>query len=261
LTKHRVRIGSLIVIAAVATTAVLAWILDASGAFAVRGTPALLTFAVTESGGSRFVPLVLGAALAACARDRDVAPSRRRKQAFTAFLLMAITLPATALVNEFVVKPTFAAARPSHHRLAAAGIIPNVEAFYRLDRHERQHELQARLSNPTTAGAVAGLGLHPIVLRHWAHETGFSFPSSHALNAFVTAVLFLGGALAVPTPRRRRLAAIMLVWAIAVSLSRVSLLVHRPLDVAAGAAAGAVVGAVLLLPWRRWTREGDQKSI
>jgi len=259
MTKRHVRIGLAVVIAALMTTAALAWMLDATGVFAVRGVPALIVYGLTESGGSRFAPLVLLAALAAWATDRNVARSRRRKEALIALFLLAIALPTLALFNEFVLKPAVAAPRPSHLRLVAAGIIPDVDAFYRLDARERQHWLHARLSEPTTAEAIAGLDLHPVVLGHWAHEIGFTFPSTHALNAFVAAVLLLGGALALPTTRRRRVAGMMLVWAIAVSLSRVLLLVHRPLDVTAGAAAGAVLGAVLLLPWRKWSR--DQKSI
>ena len=227
----------------------------------MRGLPALLVFGLTESGGSRFVPLVLAAALAAWATERDQARIRRHKEAWVAFLLLAAMLPATALVNEFVLKPAVAAPRPSHQRLVAAGIIPDLDAFYRLDRSRRTAWLQARLSEPATAATIARLDLHPVVLRHWVRETGYSFPSSHAMNAFAAATLLLGGALVHPTPRRRRIAGIMLVWAIGVALSRVLLLVHRPLDVTAGAAAGAGLGAVLLLPWGKWTRDRDQKSI
>lgn len=245
-------------IAALTATTMLAWSLDAAGAYAVRGAPALVVYALTESGGSRLVPLILLAALLGWATDPVLPLARRRRQALVALSLLAATLPVAAVVNEFVIKPSIAAPRPSHRRLAAAGIIPAVDDFYRLERRQRSELVHAQLADATQADAVARLDVHPVVLRHWAHEVGSSFPSSHALNAFVAAVLFLGGALAEPTPRRRRIAKMLLVWAVAVALSRVLLLVHRPLDVSVGAAAGAVIGAGLLLPWQRWRR--DQKS-
>jgi len=259
-TSRRVRRGSLILLAAIATAAVFASVLDATGVTMLRGLPAIVVYGLTESGGPRFVPLVLVVALAVWATDPSLAPSRRRRPAGIALLLLLITLPAAAILNERILKPAVAAPRPSHRRLAAAGIIPNLDAFYRLDHREREPWLRGRLSEAANATAIASLELHPVVLRHWAHETGYSFPSSHAMNAFAAATLLLDGALVNATPRRRRVAGIMLGWAIGVCLSRVLLLVHRPLDVAAGAAAGAGLGALLLLPWWKWSLGRDQKS-
>lgn len=67
-----------------------------------------------------------------------------------------------------------------------------------------------------------------------------SFPSGHAARAFMLAVL----ALALCPPAW---AALVLAWAVLVSLARVAMGVHYLLDIAAGAALGGLCGLALLL--------------
>jgi phosphatidylglycerophosphatase B len=236
---------------AVLGVAVLSWLCTATGSYALRGAVALVTFGVTESGGLRWAPLVLLGFLGAWAAEGGA--SIRRRQLPSVLLLLLVALPATALVNERALKPRVAALRPSHLRLAEAGVIPDRDAFERLHPRHRRAYLQARIDT-----IAAAFDLHPVVLRHWVHESSFSFPSSHAVNAFAAATLCAGAILAQPS-RRRRLAHGMLAWAVAVAWSRVLLQVHRPVDVIAGAAAGALLGALLLLAWKKWC--GAQKSI
>jgi membrane-associated phospholipid phosphatase len=168
--------------------------------------------------------------------------------------VITLALPAVALFNEYVLKRIVAEPRPSLVRLAEAGLIPDPQAFARLDEDGRRDFLASRLGGAATPGAAAALSIHPVVLAHWILETGYTFPSGHALNAFMAAVLFLGGAVANPTPRRRGLAGAMLGWAAAVALTRVLLEVHRPVDVTAGALLGVVLGGVLVVVWWRRTQ-------
>jgi undecaprenyl-diphosphatase len=75
--------------------------------------------------------------------------------------------------------------------------------------------------------------VHALVTRPHSH----SFPSGHATTSFACATVL---ALALP-----RLAVPLLVLAAAVAWSRVYVGVHYPLDVLAGAALGALIGAAV----------------
>jgi len=69
---------------------------------------------------------------------------------------------------------------------------------------------------------------------------GLGFPSGHAVVAFTLAVVF-----SPYVPRRLRWT--IYVWAAAVSFSRVYMGAHMPLDVAAGAAFGVIIGSAINL--------------
>jgi undecaprenyl-diphosphatase len=70
---------------------------------------------------------------------------------------------------------------------------------------------------------------------------GKSFPSSHAVNNFAVATLFAFF--------YRRWTWAFFTWAILVALSRVTVGVHYPSDIAGGAVLGAGVAALLLWIW------------
>jgi len=158
------------------------------------------------------------------------------------------------------VKPTFVQSRPSHVRMSEAGLIPDLEAFYGLDKSARRSWLAEQIPESGADSVATVLAVHRVVLAHWTHEAGSTFPSAHAVNAFIAATLFLAAAIAAPTGRRRALAVLLLTWAIAVSMSRVLLLVHRPLDVGVGAVFGAAVGGLLTLVWWRCTQSRSVRS-
>jgi membrane-associated phospholipid phosphatase len=256
--SRRFGLALLLLVAAVGVSGGLSWTLNANGGMPLDGWRALVVYVITESGSARWVPLLLLVALGIWATDGAVPPARRRTECLAMLALMAVALPSVGLLNERVVKRAFEMPRPSHTRLADAGVIPDLEAFYRLDKSARRELLELRL--PDAAGAAAAFGLHPVVLAHWKHETSSSFPSGHSLNAFIAAMLFVGGAVANATPRRRWLAAWMLIWAVAVAVSRVALLVHRPLDIVVGGLLGALTGMVLLLVWWRATASSRPRA-
>lgn len=218
------------------------------------GQLAVAVCSLTETGSSRVVPFVVLLALAVYMADPGSSRDRRRRESIRLFLVMAVSLPGFALLNEHLVKHAFERPRPSHLRMVEAGIIPDPEAFHRLDKTARRGFLESRLAGSEAREAAKELAIHPKVLHHWIHETGYSFPSGHAFNAFIVAVLFLGAALANPTRGHRWLAGVMLVWAIAVSLSRVLLDVHRPVDVSVAALTGVLCGVLVLGLWWRWTQ-------
>ena len=91
--------------------------------------------------------------------------------------------------------------------------------------------------------------VHPLV---FAGPTDFSFPSGHAAGAFCYAT-FVSLVVLKTQPGRRALAlaALLLVLATGVALSRIALGVHYPVDVAAGALLGTIFG---VLGARRYSR-------
>jgi len=76
------------------------------------------------------------------------------------------------------------------------------------------------------------------------HRTSLSFPSAHAMNSATAAAL-----LAALYPKRWPWFAVA---AVLVSLSRVYVGVHFPLDVLAGACAGVALAALIVQAVRRW---------
>jgi len=251
---ERAWIGAVVVAGALLATAASSWMLVRSGGVPLDGRLARVLCGLTETGGVRLVPVVLLAALAIWVTDRGTERPRRRRESLAMLGLVAVALPSAALLNEYVLKRLVAEPRPSLLRMMEAGFIPDPSAFDRLDEDGRREFLTSRLGGEAMPEAAAALSVSPVVLQHWIHQTGYTFPSGHALNAFLVAVLFLGGALANPTPRRRGLAGALLGWAVAIALTRVLLLVHRPVDVTAGALLGAVLGGVFVVAWWRWTQ-------
>lgn len=252
--RRRLATGACFVLMAVGATAGLSWALVQRGGIPLDGRMAGIVYALTESAGAHLVPLLLVFGLLGWATDPELPRAARHRQSRALFVLMLVVLPTAGALNEYVVKPAFAIPRPSHLRLHAAGVVPDLEAFERLDPPARREFLETRLAGDAGRAVEQALRLHPVVLRHWIAEVGSTFPSGHALNAFIVAMLFVGGACLAATRRRRWLAGVWLVWSIAVALSRCLLLVHRPIDVTVGALAGTCVGLLCLLAWWRASR-------
>jgi undecaprenyl-diphosphatase len=90
-------------------------------------------------------------------------------------------------------------------------------------------------------------GVHPLVFEA---PTDFSFPSGHAAGSFAFAtfvsVVLVRHALREPKKKKRRiaLAVLALVAALGIAMSRCALGVHFPIDILAGAALGATIGAI-----------------
>ncbi|MCA9523356.1 MAG: phosphatase PAP2 family protein [Myxococcales bacterium] len=213
-----------------------------------RGSESVwLWYALTESGGylgSTVIVLVTGAWLV----WRTAGPFGRRIAASaTLILLLGGILVGVATLNERVVKRNLDVPRPSHLLLKRRGVIDGRLAdFYHRSRADRRRLIAHRLV--VRRATVADI--EPIVLRHWNAEVGRSFPSGHALNAFLLAGLLaaLGSIFGV----RPSIAAIGFVWAGLVGASRVALGVHGPLDVTIGAFAGGAIAALLVASgaWR-----------
>jgi len=89
--------------------------------------------------------------------------------------------------------------------------------------------------------------LRPCKTLDWVHllvncSSGKSFPSSHAVNTFAQAIVW--------TCRYPKLGYVIYPLAVLISLSRVFVGVHYPLDITAGAIIGTISGGVILLLYR-----------
>jgi len=135
-------------------------------------------------------------------------------------------------------------------RWAALVLIPLVVASDQISSHALK-PLLARLRPCEVLGNVhlwygkEGWITTPIeVVR--SYKSSFSFPSSHAAN-ITASMLFLGLVY-------RRILALSLTFALLVSLSRVYIGVHWPLDVLSGMALGALLGWLAFVLFRKVTQ-------
>ena len=205
---------------------------------------------LSESGGpwGMILMLTITAGLAASLRteltDQGGAGMR------WVLMLLVVLLP-VAWLNESVIKPHLGLPRPFTVHLANNGLIDSKALYALPTKPQRTADLKAALVANAHVPAVKNL--HPRVRQHWLSHTGFSFPSGHALNAFLFAVL-LASLLAHHPRMKRGWMWAPFVWAAGICLSRVALGVHTLLDVAVGALFGAAIGLGLMSLGflRRW---------
>jgi phosphatidylglycerophosphatase B len=161
------------------------------------------------------------------------------------FLLgMFVLLGSLALSNEFLVKPTVAAQRPSILKLEALEIL-NADSLYSHDTKPARREYmdKAFVAHPHR---TAMANIHPKILHHWRVETGFSLPSGHSQNAFIFGTLLAFLLLRIMV-RMRWVFVLPLLWAAGIGLSRVAVGVHSPLDVTVGGLVGFTVAMLVIL--------------
>jgi undecaprenyl-diphosphatase len=145
---------------------------------------------------------------------------------------------------------------PTPLRIAALGLV-----IWLRRRHAKRLALWA--ATTMVVGGVLGVVLKLLVGRHRpdlldpvARATGFSFPSGHALNAALTAGVFVLVLLPVARGARR-----WLLWGAAIAvtvltgLSRIVLGVHWTSDVVAGWLLGIAVVAVTAVAFPRLSRQ------
>ena len=172
----------------------------------------------------------------------------RVRETLVSALALGVLVGGSAWLNEHVVKPAVAAPRPDIRLLAADGLLgmAPTDFYQRGDKAARSHYLEQVLV-PTPAS----LDLSPAVRDHWIKETGYSFPSGHSLSSMLVTTAFLGLALLLLPPLRRRWVYVLIPWALGVCYSRAILRVHMPLDIFSGALIGMVLGVVTFLLLRR----------
>jgi len=170
-----------------------------------------------------------------------------RTRTLTAVLFgagLSIVLATFAFINEFVTKPIFAFHRPYILKLEKEKLL-SADTYYALGtKPKRSDYLRKKLAAGQDSKIVQSLD--PSVREHWITMTGFSFPSGHSQNAFLFAVIlaFLVQHL---VPNGKRFVWIPFLWATGISLSRVAMGAHSPLDITVGALTGGLFGSLILM--------------
>ncbi|MBR8537733.1 phosphatase PAP2 family protein [Carboxylicivirga sediminis] len=179
-----------------------------------------------------------------------------------ALVVFSLVLGVFARVNEYFIKEQLKVERPNiiflHESMGF-----DSEAFYNIESKDERRAFIEDFFNGQLSQVIMfdDEPLHPKVITHWLHETGYSFPSGHSVNAFLMATLMAYIILFIYSDFRRRLFFILpFAWATLVALSRVLLGVHTALDISLGAAIGCLV-AFLIISTRLIDRHLMPKSV
>lgn len=92
------------------------------------------------------------------------------------------------------------------------------------------------------------LSLADQVIRRVPCGTGYSFPSAHACNHFAIACCLIG----IFYRKWRFILPIGIVWAGSIAFAQVYVGVHYPIDVAAGAVLGSIIGLLVSLAFKKY---------
>jgi len=167
-----------------------------------------------------------------------------KKSRLLIFLLTAVLIQ---IILSFVMrnyaKEFFRSPRPSHKYMMEKKIISVSEnEFFNLTIEERRKHIESNLSlNRNKLSEV-----NPLILERWVYDAEFSFPSGHAFTGFYLGVIMSFVIYRTTGNRKKYFSLIPLIWGILVSLSRVIIGVHYPVDVAAGAFAGMLAGFAVI---------------
>ena len=174
--------------------------------------------------------------------------TRRLMEIIVLLVFFAVVLKGGSWLNEELLKPLLGVHRPNaismddEHSLGMS-----LEAFYNMPVNaERSAYLKQILENKY----FEGVKLSEPVRQHWIAEGGFSLPSGHTLGAFTVLTVALFSTWTLTSGWRFVLSCLLVPWAIAVSYSRILLLMHWPNDLIVSAMAGILLGTGLFVSLR-----------
>ncbi len=189
---------------------------------------------ITESGGvygSMMIASVFFLLLILHFRRRS--KTRRHLYIFIALVIAADVL--TIGFTQLYAKGEIKEPRPSQVYLIEKGVIENGgREFLSMPMQEKQKYLQQRSEQKRSELK----DVYPPVLSLWTNDLTYSFPSGHSQSSFFLGVLISYALYCTLKRGNRYLAGLPLAWAVLVSLSRIVIGVHYPVDVAAGAFIG-----------------------
>ncbi len=171
--------------------------------------------------------------------NRKKPSARKNTLIFISIVVIFQTLISASTL--FIFKDYFREPRPSQLYFIEKGVIENGgREFFAMPLEEKNNYLRKRIDENKNNFQ----DIYPPILDSWIYETGFSFPSGHAQTGF-----FLGIIMAYALYRtypKKYFFIIPLIWAILLSLSRVMIGVHYPLDVTTGAFMSMVIALYIV---------------
>ncbi len=163
-------------------------------------------------------------------------------------IFFSVLLGGCAKTNESIIKEYIQKPRP-FSLLLEREFDFNKTLYYELETKE---ERSTYLGNFTITSKIEekSIGqrfLHPKVIKHWVHESGFSFPSGHTVNAFAMATLLGYIILYIFVDYRRKWMFVLpFLWAVMVAISRVAVGAHDWVDVATGSLLGTLFSLAII---------------
>ena len=165
--------------------------------------------------------------------------THRRGEARALLLVVLLAIGSTQ-ATKILIKPLIAEPRP--YIVAMADAEPSrIHAFYAQPRSERRTYVTHYYADSATPSYLTA---------HRASETGYSFPSGHSLFAASWALLF-AGIIGYANRRRRFVSTAVILWAMLVKASRVTLGLHYPIDLAGAILIACTIILPLLYPWQQ----------
>ncbi len=163
-------------------------------------------------------------------------------------LTFSVILGGFAQLNEYFIKEKLKIQRPNIKYLDAQKVLNADKLYMQPTKQARREYFKQHLdAKNISTFYFDDKPLHPDVMEHWLHETGYSFPSGHSVNAFLMATLIGYILLFIYADFRRKMLFLLpFTWAILVALSRVILGVHSPTDVTFGATWGCISGLIII---------------
>jgi len=226
-----------------------------------EGWSAAFWLFISNSGGTLGVPLIT---IAFCLLISLHYKGWKSKMLMitTSLIAFSIVLGVFARLNEYFIKEKLKVERPNIKYLHENKAFDS-KTFYAFEtKTERRRFIESFFENQNADYITFDdEALHPKVLKHWLHETGYSFPSGHSVNAFLMCTLMAYIMLFIYSDFRRRLFFMLpFTWAILVALSRVILGVHSPTDITLGAFMGSIAGYTIVFT-RLIDKQLKQKSL
>ncbi len=210
--------------------------------FDLMGSVSSLAYWIAGSGGEYGIIVVDLLMLIALSTRPGLPNGRRWKEAVLVLIVAGVIGGGGTALNENIIKESLKVPRPNILWLAGTdGSGPlgmTAEAFYAQGNKEVRRESLAKVLE----NEPKPLPLSTAIEKHWAKETGYSFPSGHSFSGFFFATFFLTLAVTYINTRRIWIFYFLLPWGLCVCYSRSILRVHTPADISVGAIQGLLLG-------------------